>query len=117
MQFKQDFEKDLEQRKADLKSRLKEITILTEDKDKKHFRCKGYYREIGLKYDMENFIFAPNDLIIDKHGVLSICVGVARSPDMIEGDVLWLFSEGESEIHYISSRIPKAIRRDYQLAA
>jgi hypothetical protein len=101
MHLKQeDFEKDLERRKADLKSNLEKIQIEPKEEhmmraDKKHYRCRGYFREIGLDYDLEKYIFSPNDLIIDKHGLLSICIGVARSPDVLEGDVLWLFSEGE----------------------
>ena len=111
------FEKDFDRRKIDLKSRLEAITHFTENEAKRHYRCKGYYREIELNYSLKKFIFAPNDLIIDRYGILSICVGVARSPDILEGDVLWLLSEKEAELHYISECMPEILRRDYQLAA
>ena len=114
---KQNLETDLEQRKVDLKSQLEKITRFTENETKRHYRCKGYYREIGTEYDREKFAFAPDDLVIDKHGLLSICVGVAHSPDILEGDVLWMFSEGDSEIHYISECIPEILKREYRLAA
>ena len=80
-------------------------------------RCNGYYREIDKQYSEEKFIFLPNDVVIDKHDIMSICLGVAKSPDSLEDKVLWFFSEGDVEPHYISDYIPKHMQREYTLLA
>jgi hypothetical protein len=78
-------------------------------------RCNGYYREITRQYSRDEFEFGPGDIIIDKHNVMSICLGVAKSPDSTQGNVLWFLSETDTEPHYLSDNIPNQIQRDYAL--
>jgi hypothetical protein len=78
-------------------------------------RCHGYFREIVQKYSREEFDFAPDDILIDKHGIMSVCLGKSKSPNSVEGDVLWFLSEKDNEPYYLSGNIPNQINRDHIL--
>jgi hypothetical protein len=96
------FTQDIEERKKLLTGRLGFITEELKSNEKsRYFRCRGYLREISLQYDIKQFLFKPDEFIIDKHGILSICIGVAKAPTTFDGNVLWIFSEGDSEISFI----------------
>ncbi len=116
MKDKLEFSQELEARKKALEQQLGFITR-PDDEKKRHYRCNGYYREIVRNYKRENFPFLPDEFVIDRHGVLSICVGIANAPCLVEGIVLWFFSEGDKEIHYISEHTPENLKRNYEALA
>ncbi|MFA6514425.1 MAG: hypothetical protein WCT50_04045 [Patescibacteria group bacterium] len=117
MSWKKQNLEDLELRKKSLKSKLVFLIKESGNHESRYFRCRGYLREILINYDQKKFFFAPDTFIIDKDNILSIVIGVSRSPIPIEGDVLWIFSEDQKEIHYISSLIPKVVQKDYVFLA
>ncbi|HZJ41310.1 MAG TPA: hypothetical protein VFD16_03540 [Candidatus Saccharimonadales bacterium] len=78
-------------------------------------KCHGYYREIARNYSLDDFDFAPGDIIVDKHDVMSICLGVSKSPNSVEGQVLWFLSEEDEELYYLAENIPHQIQRNYAL--
>jgi hypothetical protein len=78
-------------------------------------KCHGYHREIVRNYFVGKSDFAPGDILIDKHDIMSVCLGKSKSPNLVEGKVLWFLSEKDSEPYYLSEDIPHQIQRDYTL--
>ncbi len=78
-------------------------------------RCYGYYREIARDYPVADFDFAPGDILIDKDEIMSICLGISKSPDNMEGQVLWFLSERDKEPHYFSRHMPEQMKKNYAL--
>jgi hypothetical protein len=78
-------------------------------------RCHGYHREIARDYEVEDFEFAPGDIVIDRHEIMSLCLGISKAPGNMEGQVLWFLSETDKEPHYVSDYVPAQIRRNYTL--
>lgn len=78
-------------------------------------RCNGYFREFLRYYDLEKFVFAPGDILIDHNNVMFLCLGVGKSPDRMEGQVLWFLSERDKEPHYFSEHMPEQMKKNYAL--
>lgn len=78
-------------------------------------KCHGYHREIVRNYFVEKSDFASGDILIDKHDIMSVCLGKSKSPNSVEGDVLWFLSEKDSEPYYLSGNIPNQIQREHTL--
>ncbi|QQG52794.1 MAG: hypothetical protein HY931_00985 [Candidatus Falkowbacteria bacterium] len=78
-------------------------------------RCNGYFREFLREYDRKKFVFAPGDILIDHSDVMFICLGIGKSPDPMEGQVLWFLSERDKEPHYFSEHMPEQMKKNYAL--
>ncbi|MFA6417131.1 MAG: hypothetical protein WCW61_02965 [Patescibacteria group bacterium] len=102
--------------------RIEELKKKVEDSRQKHYplnviriRCNGYFREFLRDYDRKKFAFAPGDILIDHNNVMFICLGIGKSPDQMEGEVLWFLSERDKEPHYFSEHMSESAKRNYSL--
>ncbi len=99
----------------ELKKKLEDSLQKPSTLDVLILRCNGYYREFLREYDRKKFIFAPGDIFIDHGGVMFICLGIGKSPDPMEGQVLWFLSERDKEPHYFSEHMPQELKKNYSL--
>lgn len=98
-----------------LQEKLASLLKKPANSEKLVIRCHGYYREIACNYEIKDFDFAPGDILVDKHDIMAICLGISKSPSAMEGQVLWFLSEKDTEPHYLSDYVPAQIRRNYSL--
>ena len=105
---------ELAERKEKLTKRLQKLVVPHGAGDKVYIQAYNSKQEINLNYDQKRYQFAPGEFMMDERkDNLSICVGVGKVLDEINGEVPWFLFEDSREIKFFDvNNLPEDFRKN-----